>query len=263
MFPLHQSKKLVFQISSNPHHHQDHTISEDHRVRGYGDRGKGRLQKLGVTLDYMMDDDHNSNDHNKKNKTLMHRENERQRRKEMGTLHASLRSLLPPKFIKGKRSISDHTNEAVNYIKHIQNRIRRLDSKRAELKKVSNLSSSSTSSDDHGGESSYRGLLSCFKVDPCCGGVQIVIGTTIGFRSGEEGLPFSISRVLEVLREQGLCVVSCVSSKVDDRLLHTIQSEILFQLSPLEYGRQTKPMYGGDAKAIVEELHFERVYHYS
>ncbi|XP_048421714.1 transcription factor bHLH36-like [Pyrus x bretschneideri] len=174
----------------------------------------------------MMDHDHNSNDHNKKNKTLMHRENERQRRKEMGTLHASLRSLLPPEFIKGKRSISDHTNEAVNYINHIQNRIRRLDAKRAELKKVSNLSSSNTSSDDHGGESSYRGSLSCFKVDPCCGGVQIMISTTIGFRSGEEGLPFSISRVLEVLLEQGLCVVSCVSSKIDDRLLHTIQSEV-------------------------------------
>ncbi|KAM1054516.1 hypothetical protein ACFX2I_001861 [Malus domestica] len=239
MFPLHQSKKLVFQISSNPRHHHDHTISEDRRVPEHGNMGKSRRRKLAVTLDYMMDDDHKSNDHNKKKKMFIHRENERQRRQEMGILHASLRSLLPLEFIKGKRSISDHMNEAVNYIKHLQNRIKRLDAKRAELKKVSDLISSSTSTDDHGGESSYGGSPSCFTVHPCCGGVQIVISTAIGFRSGEEGLRFSISRVLEVLLEQGLCVVSCVSSKIDDRLLHTIQSEVndleSIDLSALEH----------------------------
>ncbi|XP_021827032.1 transcription factor bHLH120-like isoform X1 [Prunus avium] len=225
MFPLHQGKKLVFQTSSNPP--QKHTISED-RILGHAiSTGKSRRRKLVAAFNYDMIDQ-NSNDHNKKKKMMMHRENERQRRQEMGTLHASLRSLLPLEFIKqGKRSISDHMNEAVNYIKHLQSRIKRLDAKRAELKKCSNIIS--TTGTDHGattGSSDGRSP-SCLTVHPCCGGVQIVISCR-GFRSTKDGLSlsFSISRVLEVLLEQGLAVVSCVSSKGNDRLLHTIQCEV-------------------------------------
>ncbi|PQP92798.1 hypothetical protein Pyn_13110 [Prunus yedoensis var. nudiflora] len=145
MFPLHQGKKLVFQTSSNPP--QKHTISED-RILGHAiSTGKSRRRKLAAAFNYDMIDQ-NSNDHNKKKKMMMHRENERQRRQEMGTLHASLRSLLPLEFIKGKRSISDHMNEAVNYIKHLQSRIKRLDAKRAELKKCSHIIS--TTGTDHG-----------------------------------------------------------------------------------------------------------------
>lgn len=118
-------------------------------------------------------------------------------------------------------------NEAVNYIKHLQSRIKRLDAKRAELKKCSNIIS--TTGTDHGatpGSSDGRSP-SCLTVHPCCGGVQIVISSR-GFRSSKDGLSlsFSISRVLEVLLEQGLAVVSCVSSKGNDRLLHTIQCEV-------------------------------------
>lgn len=99
MFPLHQGKKLVFQTSSNPP--QKHTISED-RILGHAiSTGKSRRRKLVAAFNYDMIDQ-NSNDHNKKKKMMMHRENERQRRQEMGTLHASLRSLLPLEFIKVK-----------------------------------------------------------------------------------------------------------------------------------------------------------------
>lgn len=121
---------------------------------------------------------------------------------------------------KGKRSICDHLNEAVNYIEHLQNRIKRLAATRAEF----NINS--TTGTDHG-DTADGHSPSCLTVRPCCGGVQIVISSR-GFRSTEDdlSLSFSVSRVLQVLLEQGLGVVSCVSSKGIDRLLHTIQCEV-------------------------------------
>ena len=117
-------------------------------------------------------------------------------------------------------------NEAVNYIKHLQNRIKTIDAKRDELKKFPKTSTvidrrcttgSSLNSD-------MVILSSCFTVQPSCGGVQIFVSS--GFR--EEGSPLiSISGVLEMLLEQGLTVVSCLSSQVNERLLHSIQIEVL------------------------------------
>ncbi|XP_061996826.1 transcription factor bHLH36-like isoform X2 [Rosa rugosa] len=234
MFPLHQGNKLVFQISSSNPHHQN---SSEDRILGYAspdgcsstvlsnnnNMGKSRRRKLVVAaLDQTIIE--NSKD-NKKKKMMIHRENERQRRQEMATLYSCLRSLLPLEFIKGKRSTSDHMNEAVNYIKHLQNRIKTLDAKRDELKKFPKISTvidrrcttgSSLNSDK-------VNLPSCFTVQPSSGGVQILVSG--GFR--KDGLPLiSISSVLEILLGQGLTVVSCVSSQVNERLLHTFQIEV-------------------------------------
>ncbi|OWM91149.1 hypothetical protein CDL15_Pgr000092 [Punica granatum] len=79
-------------------------------------------------------EDADVDEENKKKKTR-HREIERHRRKEMNTLYASLRSLLPAQILKGKRAVSDQLNVALGYINQIQRNIKKLETERARLKK--------------------------------------------------------------------------------------------------------------------------------
>ncbi|KAL2334540.1 hypothetical protein Fmac_015753 [Flemingia macrophylla] len=217
MFPLQRGNELVIQFSNSPHQHE-HKISGDQILDEYAslvvndsDRKttSSRPNKLSCVADTK--NHGNSNEHSKK---MIHKEIERQRRQEMATFYASLRSLLPLEFIKGKRSISDHMNEAVNYINHMQNNIKELSAKRDELKKLSKYYSYVENTDE--------GLhKSCnFTVHENNGIMGIEI--TSGFR--EKGP--RLSKLLQLLIEEGLEIVSCLSTEVNGRLLHSVQCEV-------------------------------------
>ncbi|KAK4283109.1 hypothetical protein QN277_000101 [Acacia crassicarpa] len=133
------------------------------------------------------------------NKKWIHRETERQRRQEMATLCASLRSSLPLEYIRGKRSASDHIDGAVKYIKHLKNKVKQLKEKRDKLMK--------------------NGLRISVIVHPCKVGVEIIC--SYSFRE----YLFTQSKLLSILIKQGFDMVSCTSIKRDEMFIHTIRLE--------------------------------------
>ncbi|KAJ0263296.1 Transcription factor bHLH118 [Hirschfeldia incana] len=141
---------------------------------------------------------------------IMHREIEKQRRQEMASLYASLRSLLPLEFIQGRRSTSDQLNEAVNYINHLQRNIKDMSSKRDDLMLMSGQSFESRNEQSRNDNSNH------VVIRPCLVGVEIVFSV----------LQTPLSSVLHVISEHGLCVLSCISSHVNGRFIHTLQAEV-------------------------------------
>ncbi|CAJ1952572.1 unnamed protein product [Sphenostylis stenocarpa] len=214
MFPLQRGNELVIEFSNSPHQ-QQHKISQDLILDDYAsldvnvsDKNFPRSQPKNLFYEANKKN-HDSNEHKKK---MIHKEIERQRRQEMATCYASLRSLLPLEFIKGKRSISDHMNEAVNYIKHMQNNIKELGAKRDELKKFNNRNFENSHEDLH---------TSCsFTVHENNGVIGIEI--TGGLREEKP----KVSKLLQFLTQEGLEVVSYLSSEVNGRLLHSVQCEV-------------------------------------
>ncbi|KAG7596796.1 Myc-type basic helix-loop-helix (bHLH) domain [Arabidopsis suecica] len=159
-----------------------------------------------------------------KNKRAKHKELERQRRQENTSLFKILRYLLPSQYIKGKRSSADHVLEAVNYIKDLQKKIKEVSEKRDRIKRSITHPSSR-------GEFSIRSLASstcscvgdthiAVVVRPCLIGLEIVVSCCNRHES-------CLSSVLQLLaQEQCFNIVSCISTRLHQRFIHTIASEV-------------------------------------
>ncbi|XP_059306856.1 transcription factor bHLH118-like [Lycium ferocissimum] len=189
-------------------------------------RGK-KLQKSSLQVN------ENSTSADGKQKKIIHREIERQRRQEMSNLYASLRQQLPLEYLKGKRSTSDHILEAVNYIEHLQKKVRNLEDNRDKLKKA--LSSSKVDYPKSGCSTlSSESSRTIMEVRPCLDGIEILINWSVT----NEGC--CLSRVLEILLQQGLSIVNCSCNKVNGRLLHSIRTEVSSPASVDAYQLQQK-----------------------
>ncbi|XP_027162640.1 transcription factor bHLH36-like [Coffea eugenioides] len=161
----------------------------------------------------------NNDPDDSKQKRAAHRDVERLRRQEMANLYASLRNLLPLEYIKGKRSMSDQVHQAVNYITHKEKNIRELKVKRDKLRNLMGGSSDlNVKSVEETNSSSTT-----FTVKQCeSGGIEILMKNDLA------GNCFPLSRVLDMLLDEGLNVVNCVCTKVDENFLYTIQTEVQF-----------------------------------
>ncbi|XP_060215407.1 transcription factor bHLH126-like [Lycium barbarum] len=158
-----------------------------------------------------------SDESNKLKKKVVHRNVERQRRQEMANLVASLRSLIPFEFIKGKRSTADRVQVAMNYIKQLQKNIEELDNRRKKIKNIS-LDDQNKSSTNY----VHNHNSNCVTVNKCEDGMEILINVN---NSHKEEI-FSLSKVLRWLLEEGLNVASCVNSKQDEWTLIRIQCQV-------------------------------------
>ncbi|XP_074284585.1 transcription factor bHLH118-like [Silene latifolia] len=158
------------------------------------------------------------------NKRVIHREIERQRRQEMASHFSSLRSILPLEYIKGKRSMSDHIFEATKYIKDLESNVKELGFKRDHLKKTC---SSSISTKLQGNVGSTSTNTSSSSKDGCNVSIHTFSkAIEIEICAGIEEDPFPLSKVLKVLSEEGLDVVSCVSSKLNKKWIYVIHCQV-------------------------------------
>ncbi|KAL3521472.1 hypothetical protein ACH5RR_019621 [Cinchona calisaya] len=222
MYPFQQSNELENQIPyipCQPDQILDNLVTFDNTSTLPPTIGKKQRRSSSE----IQENGSQENEHNML-KRIMHRDIERQRRQEMANLHASLRSLLPVEYIKGKRAISDHMQAAVNYIQCLQKNINQLRARRDELV-IENCNLSNTFNSENGSGSGsadkYCCLRDCASVTVSQGpdGVEVLISIS----PKEENFP--ISGVLKKLLDEGLNVVSCVSTTTDDIKVQNILAE--------------------------------------
>lgn len=126
-------------------------------------------------------------------------------------------------------------HQAVGYIKNKQIKIQDLSDRRDELKRMS--ASKDTTIDHKEADKEKEQPRACcppldvVRIEPCIGGVEITISTDS--RGG-----VALSRVIHFLiHEQGMDVIGCTSTKVNERLLHSIKSEVY---SPVFISKSSK-----------------------
>ncbi|KAL3524209.1 hypothetical protein ACH5RR_017043 [Cinchona calisaya] len=222
LIPIQQDDPLLFPYldHTNTIHHQDlinqgasslASLHQENEVT-LNTNAAGRRQRKSSSVR----DNTNLNSDDNKQKRAVHRDIERLRRQEMANLYSSLRTLLPLEYIKGKRSISDHVHEAVNYIKHMEKKIMELEVKRDSLR---NLLDGSDLDVKNVKARNYNSSIT-FTVRPCSGGgIEILVKNDLA----DNQIP--LSKILDALLDEGLAVVSCVCTKVDQNFLCTILTD--------------------------------------
>lgn len=109
----------------------------------------------------------------------------------------------------------------VNYIKHMNRKVDDLMNKRNELQKLMNLGCSANSC--NGSDFSFDRHKTCVTVHNSTTGMQVILKT-----SSTKGYP--LSKFLRALNGEGMAVINGISTRVNEGVIHVIESEVL--LSP-------------------------------
>ncbi|KAF9593351.1 hypothetical protein IFM89_021755 [Coptis chinensis] len=105
-------------------------------------------------------------------------------------------------------------NEAANYIKHQQKKIKELVEERDDLKRFSSSDNSNIKNSSSSCSQNY------VTVHTCCSGVEVTV------RSGPSDRVLPLSMVLGALAEEGLSANICTSTRVNENTFYAIQSEV-------------------------------------
>nr|GLL45099.1 transcription factor bHLH120-like [Ipomoea trifida] len=236
MFPFQENGFLDFSSSFHPQHQTvlrpqafDHTSLMAAEIPT-----NGRLDFAGNYKHVVGQKNPNFNGGDEKK--LLRRDVERQRRKEMGGLYRNLIALIPYEYIKGKRSTSDRLQETVKYVKDLKVRVEGLKGKREELK--DHLCSSSTNSMHNSNNNNAVKKCSIDKeeneeddddegcrvtVKHCRGGIEVIVNIACSRRN-----EVPLSKLLRVIvMGGGISITTCVFTKVNKRLLHCIEAEVV------------------------------------
>ncbi|KAL8141491.1 hypothetical protein V2J09_014523 [Rumex salicifolius] len=218
MFPFENNGEISFQVTKNEQDLilENQLLESTTTTAAAASKGRGRKSLVGSRIcvpsasrppndTLCVDPDPDV----KTKKKMVHRDIERQRRHEMSGLFSTLHSLLPSQYSKGKRSMSDHIVESVNYIKDMQKNIKVLGDKRDNLK-VSHNSYNETSSSINGCN---------IEIYTNAVGLQVQIVAC----QSQQG--FALSTALKILQEQGLDVVSSISNAANGDFHHNIQCQ--------------------------------------
>ncbi|KAH9330137.1 hypothetical protein KI387_002245, partial [Taxus chinensis] len=140
-----------------------------------------------------------------------HKWNERKRRHDMKSLCSLLASLIPPQYLKGKRSLSDQLLASACHIHDLKKNVQDLDKERESLR-TEQFCEINVPID---GSSAFPAVrLIC----NAGSGIQICVN---GFKQQVE-----LSRILQLLDECGVEVDSASLSTVADKVFSTIQCKI-------------------------------------
>lgn len=134
-------------------------------------------------------------------------------------------------MLQGKRSTADHVSQAVNYINELQNKIKELTEKKNRLRTSISGTVTAHPTTEECTSSLSSSLSTCSCVDdnhitvmvmPCLVGIEIIISYCL-----ERNKSSCLSRVLQILvQEERLSVVSCLSTRMPQRFVHTIVSQV-------------------------------------
>ncbi|KAL3647412.1 hypothetical protein CASFOL_008380 [Castilleja foliolosa] len=188
----------------------NNVTNNDKGVKKRASSGPGGAQKNKFVED---------SDHRKARKSL-HRDIEKQRRLEMSGLYASLRSLLPLEYIKGKRAVTDQLQQAAKYINHMEEKIEKMQMRRDKLKKMFAGGAEEPNKSNVGDVS-----RNCVKVSLCRDSIMEIL---IGISTSNNEESGALSKVFaDLVGRSELNVISCVSTRANDGLsLHKIQIEV-------------------------------------
>ncbi|GLJ55375.1 hypothetical protein SUGI_1188720 [Cryptomeria japonica] len=162
----------------------------------FGDDGKQRKRREGV------------------DKKWLHKVIERERRKQMKSRYSDLRSLLPQEIIVGKSSLTDQLSVATDYIRHLQEKVEELTKKRDEMK-MSEMQYYKVNNDISFRKCDAFPLVNVNHVG------SLVLITTNTLRK-----QMALSRLLLVVEEEGLHIISASSFTADDKVYHTLHCKL-------------------------------------
>ena len=109
----------------------------------------------------------------------------------------------------------------MNFIKDTETRIKELSARRDELSRETCQTYKSSPDPARTGSELGKSYPASVMVQPCVSGFEVAVSSN---SSGPDALP--LSRVLEALQELGLEVINSLTTRVNERLMHTIQVEV-------------------------------------